>query len=83
MDIVQWNNLKLEEGIKPGQVIVLKMSGTTNQSPVEQQITHQVKASDTLYSVARQYGVTIKELMEWNQKKDFNLTVGENLKVMK
>jgi LysM repeat protein len=42
---------------------------------------HEVKASDTLYSVARQYGVTIRELMEWNGKKDFSLTVGEKLKV--
>ena len=42
---------------------------------------HQVKASDTLYSVARQYGVSIKELMEWNDKKDFSLSVGEKLKV--
>ncbi len=42
---------------------------------------HQVKATDTLYSVARQYGVSIKELMEWNDKKDFSLSVGEKLKV--
>jgi membrane-bound lytic murein transglycosylase D len=42
---------------------------------------HLVKVSDTLYSVARQYGVTIKELMEWNDKKDFSLSVGEKLKV--
>ena len=43
--------------------------------------THEVKSTDTLYSVARQYGVTIKELMQWNDKKDFSLTVGEKLKV--
>ena len=43
--------------------------------------THEVKTTDTLYSVARQYGVTIKELMEWNGKKDFSLSVGERLKV--
>ena len=42
---------------------------------------HEVKPSDTLYSVSRQYGVTIKELIEWNDKKDFSLTVGEKLKV--
>jgi membrane-bound lytic murein transglycosylase D len=42
---------------------------------------HEVKPSDTLYSVARQYGVTIKELMDWNDKKDFSLTVGEKLRV--
>ncbi|HWA33106.1 MAG TPA: LysM peptidoglycan-binding domain-containing protein [Cyclobacteriaceae bacterium] len=42
---------------------------------------HEVKSTDTLYSVARQYGVTIKDLMEWNGKKDFSLSVGEKLKV--
>lgn len=42
---------------------------------------HEVKPADTLYSVARQYGVTIQELMEWNDKKDFNVSIGEKLKV--
>ena len=42
---------------------------------------HEVKSSDTLYSVSRQYGVTIKELMDWNEKKNFSLVVGEKLKV--
>ncbi len=42
---------------------------------------HEVKSTDTLYGVARQYGVTIKELMEWNNKKDFSLSVGEKLRV--
>jgi membrane-bound lytic murein transglycosylase D len=88
MQLVEWNNLKLQEGIKPGQVLKLtdeavavKQSETTAE---EIKITmHQVKPSDTLYGVARQYGVTIKELMDWNQKKDFTLTVGENLKILK
>jgi membrane-bound lytic murein transglycosylase D len=43
---------------------------------------HQVKPSDTLYSVARQYGVTIREIMEWNGKKDFSLAIGEKLRVV-
>jgi membrane-bound lytic murein transglycosylase D len=42
---------------------------------------HEVKPSDTLYSVARQYGVTIREIMEWNGKRDFGLAVGEKLRV--
>lgn len=42
---------------------------------------HEVKASDTLYSVARQYGITINQLMEWNDKKDFSLSLGEKLKI--
>jgi membrane-bound lytic murein transglycosylase D len=47
----------------------------------EESSVHEVKPTDTLYSVARQYGVTIKELMDWNEKKDFSLTVGEKLRV--
>jgi membrane-bound lytic murein transglycosylase D len=42
---------------------------------------HEVKTSDTLYSVARQYGVTIKELMDWNGKTELSLSVGERLRV--
>lgn len=45
------------------------------------QSVHEVQPSDTLYSVARQYGVTIKEIMDWNGKKDFGLSIGEKLKV--
>jgi membrane-bound lytic murein transglycosylase D len=80
MDVVQWNNLKLSEGIKPGQVLTLR-APEAPASP--KQILHEVKSADTMFSVARQYGVTIKELMDWNQKKDFNLTVGESLKILK
>jgi len=80
MDIVQWNNLKVEEGIKPGQVLNLQ---ATEAKELSHEILHVVKPSDTMYSVARQYGVTIKELMDWNKKKDFSLVVGENLKIFK
>ncbi len=46
-----------------------------------QLIIHEVKPSDTLFSVARQYNVTIKDLMDWNSKVDFALAVGEKLKI--
>lgn len=42
---------------------------------------YEVKPADTLYSIARQHGVTIKELMDWNAKKDFSVTPGEKLKI--
>ena len=83
MDLVHWNNLKLEEGIKPGQVLSLRIYKSNTASSNSKEIVHTVKTADTLYSVAREYGVTIKELMDWNQKKDFALTIGENLKILK
>jgi len=85
MDLVHANNLNLQESIKPGQVLKLSESQSIEKgvsTPIAVTETeHLVKATDTLYSIARQYGVTIKELMEWNNKKDFNLAVGEKLKV--
>lgn len=86
MDLVNWNNLNLQVGIRPGQILKLSESQLvavdveTSNKPT--QIEHEVKSTDTLYSIARKYGVTIKELMEWNDKKDFTLSVGEKLKVI-
>jgi membrane-bound lytic murein transglycosylase D len=85
MDLVNWNKLNLQEGIKPGQVIKLVDSQPveveTPVAPPAKEIEHEVKSTDTLYSIARKYNVTIKELMEWNNKKDFTLSIGERLKI--
>ena len=85
MDLVRWNNLNLQDGIRPAQVIKLKESQpaeTVQAAPQKNiEIVHVVKSTDTLYSVARKYNVTIKELMEWNSKTDFTLAVGEKLTI--
>lgn len=91
MDIVSLNGLDLQQGIRAGQVLKLP----TNQHAVgeepeaeavsegEPEFLHLVKTSDTLYSISRQYNVTIKQIMEWNEKKDFSLTVGEKLRIIR
>lgn len=91
MDIVQLNNLDLQHGIKPGQVLKLAADEPVDEDRVKAdaesaraaEFFHEVKTSDTLYSIARQYNVTIKQIMEWNEKKDFSLAVGEKLKIMR
>jgi membrane-bound lytic murein transglycosylase D len=50
---------------------------------LQTEFIHQVTISDTLYGISRQYNVTIKEIMEWNGKKDFTITVGERLRLFK
>ena len=81
MDLAQWNNLNIQDGIRPGQVLKLNDGQTASNDLPVKLIEHQVKNTDTLYSIARKYGVTIKDLMEWNDKKDFNLAVGEKIKI--
>jgi membrane-bound lytic murein transglycosylase D len=82
MEIVQWNELNLQDGIRPGQTLKVSESQPIEDNLVGRtSIEHEVKNTDTLYGIARKYGVTIKELMEWNNKKDFNLAVGEKIKI--
>ncbi|MBA9075396.1 LysM peptidoglycan-binding domain-containing protein [Rufibacter quisquiliarum] len=42
-------------------------------------VTHKVAPGESMYAISRKYGVTIKEIMEWNNKPDFNVSVGESL----
>lgn len=84
MDLVNWNNLDLQQGIKIGQVLKVTdpqtdMGAETKSNASD--LVHEVKSTDTLYSIARKYGVTIKEIMEWNDKKDFSVSIGEKLRV--
>ncbi|TRX33747.1 LysM peptidoglycan-binding domain-containing protein [Flavobacterium sp. ZT3R18] len=74
-------NPKLEtEGLKVGQTITIPTVGLTkkevaslsNKNTFEivatEPMTHQVKPKESLYSIAKQYSVTIKELNEANPK---------------
>ncbi|RSK51401.1 LysM peptidoglycan-binding domain-containing protein [Hymenobacter rigui] len=43
------------------------------------EVKHTVQPGETMYSVSRKYGVTIKQIMEWNNKPDFSVKPGEVL----
>lgn len=40
-----------------------------------------IQKGDTLYSIARKYGVTIEDLKKWNQLAGNNIQPGQNLKI--
>jgi membrane-bound lytic murein transglycosylase D len=87
-DLRKWNSLLESDVLSIGQQVIvntgsLPPAGTLASEPVEPKFElYQVKAGDTLYQIARDHDATIKELMEWNQKSDFNLSVGEQLRVV-
>lgn len=85
-DLIKWNKLSVASSIKPGQQLVINHisqpdPGKSRQSPNKTYTNHIVQPGETLYQIARQYKVSIKELMDLNNKNDFNLSVGESLKV--
>jgi membrane-bound lytic murein transglycosylase D len=78
-ELVSINQLAGTE-LKPG--VELRVLRSENTPPsVGEDIVHEVQLSETLYSVARRYGVTVKELMESNDKTDFSVALGEKLKI--
>ena len=93
MSLANWNNLALVDGLRIGHKIVLYSSKGEEKLRVSEpaevaaikdsQLTHDVRPSDTLYAIARQYGVTIKDLMDWNGKKELTLKEGEKIKILK
>ena len=87
-DIMKWNNLskdtiyvaqKLEiqkqstnEGVKPS-------SPSTSVKPTTS--SHTVAKGDTLSKIAKQYNVTIKDIMDWNKLEKDTIFIGQVLKV--
>lgn len=91
-DLKQINNYKDDKVIQPGELLFLveqePVTGVAKMDEKQQNeektyIYHQVASGETMYKIARQYNVTIKEIMEWNEKQDFNLRSGDNLKILR
>jgi membrane-bound lytic murein transglycosylase D len=81
-EIRHWNNIGDLDELSIGQKIVIYDGDdlqVSNESADYK--TYVVKKNDTLYSIARANDLTIKELMDLNDKDDFNLSEGEVLKI--
>jgi cell wall-associated NlpC family hydrolase len=84
---VKINNKKYkEEEQKPKEVkkeiVVSTPKVNTNSNLNEPYVTHLVEAKETLYSISKQYGVTMEEICEINPElKTGNLKKGARLKI--
>ncbi len=83
-DIKTWNNLK-DNSLSLGQDIIIKRKPAvdplvTKETPSAAK-THTVVAKETLFSISRQYGMTIQQLKEWNDIQENELKVGQVLTV--
>ena len=82
-DLKAWNNLK-DGAISTDQELIVRKKGTTSTpiTPVSNvKGKHTVGSGETLYSIARQYGVTVPQLMEWNRITGSEVNVGDVLTV--
>ncbi len=93
-ELRQLNGLMATDSVKVGQKLVVNAETLKNSIPANGQTTprpaitpaireYEVKPGDTLYKIAKAYGVTVAQLLEWNGKPTMSVAVGEKLKVGK
>lgn len=86
-DIRAWNNLTKESSLAVGQEILIKkkpapvVTTTVSNQPAAAK-THTVAPKETLYSISKQYGMTVEQLKEWNGISDNELKIGQVLTVV-
>ncbi|MFY0625641.1 MAG: LysM peptidoglycan-binding domain-containing protein [Reichenbachiella sp.] len=83
-DLVEWNGLS-DYGLSIGQILIIhgNLGLETKPEKVENDVVdfHVVEAGDTMYGIARKYNVDVQLLLKMNQKENFDLVIGERLKV--
>lgn len=84
-EILEWNNLKLQDGLSIGQevrVLVPKASLKKPEPKIEV-LMHEVAQGETMWAISKKYGVEIDDIKKWNNKVDNTLSLGEKLIIRK
>jgi membrane-bound lytic murein transglycosylase D len=91
-ELITWNNLPQNPSLRIGQTlrvvapateeVAVPAPATAAPAPaVVPSVQHTVVKGESMYSISRKYGVTIKQIMEWNNKPDFNVKPGDKLEI--
>ena len=80
--IREMNDMGNSSNIKVGQKLKIPGEATPAPSaPKVEEITHVVKKGEGLWDISRQYGVTIEDIVKWNDLKDTKIKINEKLKI--
>ncbi|RMH62661.1 MAG: LysM peptidoglycan-binding domain-containing protein [Bacteroidetes bacterium] len=75
-DLRAWNNLR-GNTIRVGQRLTIRPGGSAEAESAA--TTYTVRSGDSLYVIARRYGVTISDLKRWNNLRSNRLMPGQRL----
>jgi len=84
-EIKQWNNLS-DNSLSIGQEIVIKKGSTAAHTAVTAPMAnnkglHIVAAKETMFSISKQYGITMQQLKDWNKLEGNEISIGQELVV--
>lgn len=84
-EILEWNNLRLTDGLKVGQEVkvLVQKARFAKPKPVVEVLTHEVQKGETMWAISKKYGVEVEDLKSWNNKSDNSLSLGEKLIIRK
>lgn len=89
-EIKQWNGLS-SNNLSMGQELVIKKTNTTANAAISNTGNaevrpangrHTVATGETLFSIARRYGITLDAIREWNGLTGNDLKIGQTLVVV-
>jgi LysM repeat protein len=81
VDAIKQYNAAVDAGLEIGQI--LKVPYTPRQTKPADASIHKVAPKETLFSIARMYGVSMDDLKQWNNLKDNALVIGQELVIRK
>lgn len=86
-EILKANNIQDPKKLREGQKIKIpitssKESSTPKKSSNIKEEIYEVKYGDTLEKIAKKYGISVKDLMEYNDMRDEKIFAGDQLKIL-
>ncbi|MFN3978496.1 MAG: LysM peptidoglycan-binding domain-containing protein [Sulfurihydrogenibium azorense] len=83
-DIKKANNIKDEKKLREGMKLKIPVKTSKQEKKKKVEVveeTYTVKKGDTLETIAKKYGITVKEIMDYNNMKDEKIFAGDELKI--
>lgn len=78
--LTTWN--KVDSGLKIGQVIKVGVKqNVVKPVKASEEKQHTVQPGETLYRISKIYGISVDDIMKWNEKTNFSVSTGEVLKI--
>ncbi|MCH9745589.1 MAG: LysM peptidoglycan-binding domain-containing protein [Proteobacteria bacterium] len=91
-NIVKWNHIKRSEPLKLGKKLVLWQSNVVSKPDlssvtslgidIDRKVIYRVKSGDNLSTIAAKFGVSVKQIKQWNQLTNKPLQPGQKLTII-
>jgi LysM repeat protein len=83
VSLIREENPTVDAGLAVGQLVKVPYTPRTKPKFDNGTVVHKVSAKETLFSISKQYEVSVDDLKTWNNLKDNSLSIGQDLIVRK